>query len=302
MHGLSEMHQSVLLEPDLPFPLLWSDRARDAFDLGNALLIVASDRLSASDGAMPEGIPDKGRILTRIASFWFNATKDIVPNHLVATDFRGFPEELQPFREVLEGRAILVRKVKAVAVECIVRGYLAGSAFREYQARGSVCGFTLPPGLKMAARLPEPMFTPSVKAGDGHHENLTMAQMMSLVGTQMTRKLKERSLALYMRGYHLAWERGIILADARFKFGLQENGRLILIDEVLTPDASRYWSVNLWKPGLNPPSLDGHCLLDQLETLRDWDRTPPAPPLSAPVIESIRNRYVDLALRFGVAS
>lgn len=302
MGDLPEMHQSVLLKADLPFPLLRSDRARDVFDLGATLLIVASDRISAFDGTLPEGIPDKGRILTRIANFWFNATKDIVTNHLLATDFRCFPEELQPFRELLEGRSILVRKAKPVAVECIVRGYLAGSAFREYQAKGSVCGFMLPPGFKMAARLPEPMFTPSIKAGEGHHENITMAQMMSLVGAQMTRKLKERSLALYMRGYHLAGERGIILADARFAFGLQENGRLILIDEVLTPDSSRYWSGNLWKPGLNPPSLDGHCLLDQLETLQDWNRTSPAPPLPTSVIEGIRDRYAELALRFGVAS
>ncbi|MDP2875530.1 MAG: phosphoribosylaminoimidazolesuccinocarboxamide synthase [Holophaga sp.] len=285
---------------DLPFPLFRSGKVRDVFDLGETLLIVASDRISAFDCVMPEGIPDKGRILTQVANFWFDATKDIVPNHLVTTDFADFPKALQSYREALEGRSVIVKKAKPFPVECIVRGYLAGSAFKEYKVNGAVCGIGLPPGLKMADRLPEPLFTPSTKAEEGHDENITLAEMMDVVGEPMTNRLKAMSLALYERGHHIARERGILLADTKFEFGLLEDGSLILIDEVLTPDSSRYWLAEQWQSGSNPPSLDKQYLRDYLETLEGWGKTPPAPHLPAMVIEGVRERYMDLARRFGV--
>lgn len=293
---------STWLKPDLPLPLLRSERDRDVFDLGNALLIVASDRLSVSGCTLPEGISGKGRVLTRIAQFWFNATRDIVPNHLVQGNSAGLLEALRPFREVLEGRSLLARRIKPIALGCTVRGYLAGSAFEEYQAKGSVCGIALPPRIKLAGRLPEPIFTPSVSAEDGRRRNITMAEMMSLVGAHATMRLKECSLALYMRGYHLAWERDIILADARFEFGLLENGKLILTDEALTPDTSRYWSEDRWKPGMLPPSSGRRCLQEYLETRLGWDGHPPAPHLPPEIQEGIRNDYLELGRRFGAAS
>jgi phosphoribosylaminoimidazole-succinocarboxamide synthase len=295
-------HAAPTLRPTaLPFPRFRSGKVRDVFDLGETLLIVASDRISAFDCVMPEGIPDKGRILTQVANFWFEATRDIVPNHLIATRFEDFPEALQPYREALEGRSVLVRKAKPFAVECIVRGYLAGSAFKEYKAKGGVCGMRLPLGLRMADRLPEPVFTPSTKAEEGHDENITLAEMMDLVGGPMGQRLQALSLALYERGHRIAQERGILLADTKFEFGLLEDGSLILIDEVLTPDSSRYWLEDQWQPGANPPSLDKQYLRDYLETLQGWDKTPPAPHLPAQVVDGVRARYLDLAGRFGVA-
>lgn len=292
---------STLNKTELPFPVFRSGKVRDVFDLGETLLIVASDRISAFDCVMPEGILDKGRILTQVANFWFDATKDIVPNHLVATRFEDFPAALQSFREVLEGRSILAQKAKPFPVECIVRGYLAGSAFKEYKANSAVCGISLPPGLQMADRLPEPIFTPSTKAEEGHDENITLSEMMDLVGGPLAHRLKTLSLALYERGHQIAKERGILLADTKFEFGLMGDGSLILIDEVLTPDSSRYWLADQWQPGSNPPSLDKQFLRDYLETLEGWDKTPPAPHLPALVLDGVRERYVDLAHRFQVA-
>jgi len=298
------MHNATtptLNKTELPFPIFRSGKVRDVFDLGETLLIVASDRISAFDCVMPEGIPDKGRILTQVANFWFDATRDIVPNHLVATRFEDFPAALQPFREALEGRSILAQKAKPFPVECIVRGYLAGSAFKEYKANGSVCGISLPPGLKMADRLPDPIFTPSTKAEEGHDENITLPEMMDLVGGPLAHRLKTLSLALYERGHQIAKERGILLADTKFEFGLLGDDSLILIDEVLTPDSSRYWLADQWQSGSNPPSLDKQYLRDYLETLEGWDKTPPAPHLPALVVDGVRERYVDLAHRFKVA-
>ena len=286
---------------ELPFPRFKSGKVRDVFDLGETLLIVASDRISAFDCVMSEGIPHKGRILTQVANFWFAATQDLVPNHLVTVRFEDFPGVLQPFRDVLEGRSVIVRKAKPFPVECIVRGYLAGSAFKSYQAEGAVCGIPLAPGLRLADRLPTPIFTPSTKAEEGHDENISLAQMADLVGNSVAQKLQQWSLALYDRGQRLAQERGILLADTKFEFGVLEDGSLILIDEVLTPDSSRYWPEDLWQPGSNPPSLDKQHLRDYLETLGGWDKRPPAPPLPASIITGVRERYQDLAQRFGIA-
>jgi phosphoribosylaminoimidazole-succinocarboxamide synthase len=290
---------SVLLSTDLPFPIFRRGKVRDVYDLGKQLLIVATDRISAFDCVMPEGIPDKGRILTAVAAYWFQATEDLVPNH-----FRGnlaWPPALEPNREALAGRAVIVEKTRPLPVECVVRGYLAGSGWKEYQADGAVCGVALPRGLRLADRLPEPIFTPATKAEEGHDENISFGQMADVVGASVAAKLRDLSLALYRRGAELAAERGILLADTKFEFGLSDEGELILIDEALTPDSSRYWLADSWAPGKNPPSLDKQFLRDYLETLHDWDKQPPAPHLPATVIEGIRARYLDLASRFGVA-
>ena len=289
---------SVLLSTSLPFPLFRRGKVRDVYDLGSLLLIVATDRISAFDCIMPEGIPDKGRILTAVASHWFHATEDLVPNH-----FRGkaaWPAELEGYRAELAGRAVVVEKTQPLPVECVVRGYLAGSGWKEYQAGGAVCGVPLPAGLRLADRLPEPIFTPATKAEEGHDENISFVRMADLVGAAVAEQLRTLSLALYQRGAALAAERGILLADTKFEFGLGPAGELLLIDEALTPDSSRYWLADRWAPGENPPSLDKQFLRDYLESLPGWDKQPPAPHLPASVVEGIRARYLDLASRFGI--
>jgi phosphoribosylaminoimidazole-succinocarboxamide synthase len=295
------MSAAALLATDLPFPVFRRGKVRDVYDLGDALLIVASDRISAFDCVMPEGIPDKGRILTAVATFWFGKTQDIVANHLspdldLATDPR-----LAPFAAELRGRAVLVRKTEPLPVECVVRGYLAGSGWKEYQRDGKVCGVGLPEGLRLADRLPEPIFTPATKAPEGHDENISFERMVEIVGPELGAKLRDLSLALYQRGSELAAQRGILLADTKFEFGVLPSGELILIDEALTPDSSRYWLADAWEPGRNPPSLDKQYLRDYLETLQDWDKTPPAPHLPTEIVEGIRAKYLDLAGRFNVA-
>jgi len=289
---------SVLLSTDLPFPVFRRGKVRDVYDLGKQLLIVASDRISAFDCVMPEGIPDKGRILTAVASYWMAATEDLVPNH-----FRGnqtWPEAVVPYREAMAGRAVVVEKTRPLPIECVVRGYLAGSGWKEYQASGMVCGVSLPTGLKLADRLPEPIFTPSTKAEEGHDENISFERMADIVGQALAEKLRDLSLTLYNRGAELAAQRGILLADTKFEFGLSEADELILIDEALTPDSSRYWLADSWAPGKNPPSLDKQFLRDYLETLEGWNKQPPAPHLPGAIIEGVRARYLDLASRFGV--
>ena len=289
---------SVLLSTDLPFPIFRRGKVRDVYDLGGQLLIVATDRISAFDCVMPEGIPDKGRILTAVAAYWFEATADLVPNHFRGN--RAWPAGLEAHRELLEGRAVVVEKTRPLPVECVVRGYLAGSGWKEYQVGGAVCGVSLPTGLRLADRLPEPIFTPATKAEEGHDENISFERMAELLGGDLAGRLRELSLALYQRGAELAAQRGILLADTKFEFGLSDNGDLILIDEALTPDSSRYWLADRWVPGANPPSLDKQFLRDYLETLDSWDKQPPAPHLPPEIVEGIRERYLDLAARFGV--
>jgi phosphoribosylaminoimidazole-succinocarboxamide synthase len=291
---------TAVLSTDLPFPAFRRGKVRDVYDLGSRLLLVATDRISAFDCIMPEGIPDKGRILTQVANFWFGATRGILANHLEATEVEDFPAELRPFADQLRGRSILVRRTAPLPVECVVRGYLAGSGLKEYQRSGTVCGIPLPEGLRNADRLPQPIFTPSTKAETGHDENIDFSAMASLVGRELALRVRDLSLALYLRGQELAQERGILLADTKFEFGLLPDGGLILIDEVLTPDSSRYWLADAWQPGSNPPSLDKQFLRDYLETLPDWDKQPPAPHLPEAVIQGVRSRYLDLAGRFGI--
>ena len=291
---------AALLTTNLPLPAFRRGKVRDVYDLGASLLIVATDRISAFDCIMPEGIPDKGRILTQVANFWFGATQEVLANHLEATAVEDFPAQLKPFADELRGRAILVRKTRPLPVECVVRGYLAGSGLKEYNSRGTVCGIQLPAGLQNASRLPEPIFTPSTKAEEGHDENIDFATMAGTLGQDLATRVRDLSLKLYQRGQELALERGIILADTKFEFGVLDDGGLILIDEVLTPDSSRYWLADQWRPGQNPPSLDKQFLRDYLETLPDWNKQPPAPHLPETIIQGIRQRYLDLAARFGV--
>ena len=289
---------TAMLTTDLPLPAFRRGKVRDVYDLGASLLIVATDRISAFDCIMPDGIPDKGRILTAVAAYWFQATEDLVPNH-----FRGqahWPTEVEAYREALAGRAVVVEKTRPLPVECVVRGYLAGSGWKEYQAGRAVCGVPLPAGLQLADRLPQPIFTPATKAEEGHDENITFERMAELLGNPIADRVRELSLALYQRGAQLAAERGILLADTKFEFGLDADGQLLLIDEALTPDSSRYWLADRWAPGQNPPSLDKQFLRDYLETIPGWDKQPPAPHLPEAVIEGIRARYLDLAGRFGV--
>ncbi len=290
---------SILLSTALPFPIFRRGKVRDVYDLGSQLLIVATDRISAFDCVMPEGIPDKGRILTAVAAYWFAATEDLVPNHFRGNP--GWPAELGAHREALSGRAVIVEKTRPLPVECVVRGYLAGSGWKEYQADGSVCGIPLPVGLRLADRLPEAIFTPATKAEEGHDENISYPRMAEVVGRELAEKLRDLSLALYRRGAELAAQRGILLADTKFEFGLSKEGDLILIDEALTPDSSRYWLADSWAPGKNPPSLDKQFLRDYLETLDSWNKQPPAPHLPDSIVAGIRGRYLDLASRFGVA-
>jgi len=292
---------AALLTTNLPFPAFRRGKVRDVYDLGSHLLLVATDRISAFDCVMPDGIPDKGRILTQVANFWFGATRDILPNHLEATDVAAFPAELQPYRDELRDRAILVRRTAPLPVECVVRGYLAGSGLKEYVRSGTVCGIPLPAGLRNADQLPEPIFTPSTKAEEGHDENIDFTGMAALIGQDLATRVRDLSLALYRRGRELALERGILLADTKFEFGLLPGGELILIDEALTPDSSRYWLADAWRPGANPPSLDKQFLRDYLEALPDWNKQPPAPHLPEAVIQGVRSRYLDLARRFGVS-
>lgn len=293
---------AALLTTDLPFPVFRRGKVRDVYDLGKTLLIVATDRISAFDCVMPQGIPDKGRILTQVANYWFGATADLIPNHLIATKVADYPVMLQPYAELLEDRSILVKKTEPLPVECVVRGFLAGSGWKEYQATKTVCGIPLPANLAMASKLPEPIFTPAKKAESGHDENISFEHFQDLLGDELAGRLRSLSLRLYHRGSEVALNQGILLADTKFEFGVDEGGQVLLIDEALTPDSSRYWPADRWEPGKQPPSLDKQFLRDYLERLPDWNKQPPAPDLPSNIIEGVRSRYLDLATRFGVES
>jgi phosphoribosylaminoimidazole-succinocarboxamide synthase len=258
---------------------------------------VATDRISAFDVVLPTAIPDKGRVLTELSRFWFTVTQEIVPNHLLTTDVERFPEACAPFREILAGRSMLVKKARPFPVECIVRGYLSGSGWREYQEHGSVCGIGLPPGLVESSRLPHPIFTPSTKAEHGaHDENITFEQVIALLGGQLAERVLEMSLHLYRLAQTVAEQSGIIIADTKFEFGVDEQtGQLMLIDEVLTPDSSRFWPADSYKPGQQQPSFDKQFVRDYLESI-GWDKQPPTPTLPAEIVSQTRARYLE-ALR-----
>ena len=276
--------------PGLPEPK--RGKVRDVYDLGDTLLIVATDRLSAYDWVLSPGIPGKGKILNQLSNYWFEQLADVVPNHILATEVDDFPEELLAHGDQLEGRSVLVRKAKVVPFECVARGYLAGSGFREYTKSGTVCGLPLPDGLVRASKLPEPIFTPATKAEEGHDENVSFEVMAEGAGQELSERLRELTLNLYSRGADLATSRGMILADTKFEFGHDEAGELLLIDEVLTPDSSRYWDVETYTPGVEPVSFDKQYVRNWLDTT-PWDKNSPPPPLPQEVVDGTLERYLE---------
>lgn len=278
----------LLTCPDLGLPLVHRGKVREVFDLGDRLLMVATDRLSAFDVVFPTGIPGKGRVLTQLSALWFRATRHLVPNHLITTDLEGLG--LRPeHAALLAGRAMVVQKARRVDVEAVVRGYLAGSGWKEYQRTGAVCGVPLPPGLKMNARLPEPIFTPALKRDQGHDENITFREMVDRFGRELSEAIREVSLRLYTFAAERAARAGILLADTKFEFGLVD-GRLILIDELLTPDSSRYWPADRYREGEPIDSLDKQPIRDWAET-SGWNKEPPAPELPPDLVAETARRY-----------
>ena len=281
---------ATLLRIELPgVPLFRRGKVRDTFDLGDRLLMVSSDRVSAFDVVMPNGIPGKGVVLTQLSTFWFDRLAGLVPNHLLATEVADFPAALQAHAATLRGRSVLVRKAERIDIECVTRGYLAGSAWAEYRRAGTVCGQPLPPGLVESARLPEPIFTPAIKADEGHDENISVARMVEIIGARLARELERLSRAIYDAASEYATGRGIIIADTKLEFGLID-GEPILIDELLTPDSSRFWDAGRWQPGRAQDSLDKQPLRDWL-VASGWNREPPAPPLPPDVVARIAEKY-----------
>jgi phosphoribosylaminoimidazole-succinocarboxamide synthase len=279
------------VEVDLPH--LSSGKVRELFDLGgDGLLFVASDRISAYDVVMPQAIPDKGRLLTGMSVFWFGATSDICPNHFLSAASNELPRAIREQVEALQGRHMVVRKLEMLPVEFVVRGYLVGSGWKDYQRTGAVCGIPLPEGLVEADKLPEPIFTPATKATVGHDENISEAQAAELCPPGTLKVARDYAIELYKRAAGYARGRGIIIADTKFEFGLAADGEVTLADEVLTPDSSRFWPADQWQPGANPPSLDKQYLRDWLD-LQGWDRKPPAPDLPPDVVERTRAGYVE---------
>ena len=284
---------AVLLQSSISsVPLIGRGKVRDLYAVGDDLLLVASDRISAFDHVLGSGIPGKGKILTQISLFWFDLLKDIVPNHLIASDVDKFPAVLWPYKDQLEGRSMLVRKAAMFPVECVARGYLAGSGWKEYQASGTVCGIALPGGLQDGSRLPEPLFTPATKSQDGaHDENIPFSAMEEAVGAEDAAELKRLTMALYTKAAAHAEARGLILADTKFEFG-RVNGKIVLGDEALTPDSSRFWEAAAWKPGGAQPSFDKQFVRDYLESIR-WNKMAPAPALPGDVVERTQAKYLE---------
>jgi phosphoribosylaminoimidazole-succinocarboxamide synthase len=293
------MSNEPVLQLDLPgIKKLRSGKVRDIFDLGDALLLVASDRISAFDVIMPNGIPRKGEVLTQISHFWFEKFASLVPNHLQAKANDPLPKNLQPFAAQLARRSMIVKRAKPLAIECIVRGYLSGSGWKEYKQSQTVCGIQLPAGLTESAELPEPIFTPSTKAEAGHDENISFEQAQKIVGSDLATQACDLSLKIYKAGRDYARQRGIIIADTKFEFGLlngsgdSPRGKLILIDEVMTPDSSRFWPADQYQPGRGQPSFDKQFVRDYLETL-DWNKTPPGPKLPDDVVAKTSAKYLE---------
>ena len=287
----------VLMKSDLPLPIFLRGKVRDTYDLDGHLLLVATDRISAFDVVLPNGIPNKGHVLNRLSSFWFRLTANIVPNHMVeAIDDVHCIDSYLPANHkfscppYLRGRSMVVKKVKRIPVECVVRGYISGSAWAEYQEKGTVSGITMPKGLKESQPLDKPIFTPTTKADTGHDEPITTQEIVNIIGSRMAGDIEEKSLALYNFGREYAREHGIIIADTKFEFGI-DNDRLILIDELLTPDSSRFWDTALYKPGRSQPSFDKQPVRDWLAAT-GWDKNPPAPTLPDEIVEATSKRYM----------
>lgn len=275
----------------IQLPLFIKGKVRNVYDLGDKLLIIVTDRISAFDVVFPNLIPNKGRVLNSISEFWFNYTEDVVGNHMITTDVSLYPEGLSQFGEELEGRSMLVKKVKMAEAECIVRGYLEGSGLKDYMKTGSICGIKLPAGLKQAQKLPEPIFTPSTKASEGHDENVSFGELADRIGTELAQKLRDTSIALYNKASKYAESKGLILADTKFEFGII-NSELVVADEMFTPDSSRYWDMNEYEPGRPQKSFDKQYLRDYLESVT-WDKKPPAPELPEEVIRKTEGKYLE---------
>jgi phosphoribosylaminoimidazole-succinocarboxamide synthase len=267
-------------------------KVRDIFDAGDALVLVATDRISAFDYVLGSGIPDKGKVLTQLSRFWFEQTRQIVPNHLITMDPAEYPSPYREAGDLLRGRSMLVRKTNPFPVECVARGYLSGSGWKDYQATGAVCGVELPPGLRESDRLPRPIFTPATKAASGHDVNISEAEAARIIGADYVARLRELTLALYAFGTAHAESRGIILADTKFEFGLTPEGEILLIDEAMTPDSSRYWPQDQYEPGRPQPSFDKQYVRDYLEAIR-WNKQPPVPSLPEEVVARTREKYLE---------
>ncbi|MBI5569828.1 MAG: phosphoribosylaminoimidazolesuccinocarboxamide synthase [Desulfomonile tiedjei] len=291
------MRDKVVRETDLkPLVLVGRGKVRDVYQIGDKLLIVSTDRLSAFDVVLPDPIPRKGEVLTNLSLFWMNQTRHIVPNHLVTADVSAYPEECRAFADLLDGRSMLVRKARVFPIECVARGYIIGSGWKDYQRTGKICGLPLPGGLKQAEKLSEPLFTPSTKAEAGaHDENISFDRVVDLLGNETAKWLRDTTLELYLYGERYAESRGIIIADTKFEFGVID-GIPSLVDEILTPDSSRFWPMDQYRIGLSPPSLDKQFVRDYLESV-DWDKKPPAPTLPAGIVSKTGEKYLELYRR-----
>jgi phosphoribosylaminoimidazole-succinocarboxamide synthase len=287
-----DINAPPLLESKLPGIKLWKrGKVRDVYEVGDKLLLIATDRLSAFDVVLPSGIPGKGVLLTQMSLFWFELLKDVVPHHVVSADVSDYPDELKPFRDQLEGRSMLVQKTDVLPIECVVRGYIVGSGWKDYKKTGAICGIALPAGLRESDRLEPPIFTPATKAETGHDENISFGTMIETVGPDRAAEARRVSLEIYERARAHAEARGIIVADTKFEFGIRD-GRLIWIDEALTPDSSRFWPRDAYAPGRSQPSFDKQFVRDYLETL-DWDKQPPGPELPPEVVARTVEKYVE---------
>jgi phosphoribosylaminoimidazole-succinocarboxamide synthase len=285
------MKDNTLLQSSLPFPVR-RGKVRDVYDLGQQLLIVATDRISAFDCVMPNGIPDKGKILTAISLFWFAKFAGQFENHLISADVSEYPTAVKTHRDQVEGRSMLVKKAQVIPIECVARGYLAGSGWKEYQKSKTVCRIPLPPGLQQCQKLPEPIFTPSTKEESGHDINISFEETAERISQKIAADLRDRTLKLYSQAAEYARSRGVIIADTKFEFGRMPDGKIILIDEVLTPDSSRFWPADKYAPGHDQESFDKQYVRNYLES-QSWDKQPPAPPLPADVVAGTRQRYVE---------
>ena len=286
------MTNPILLETNLPgLEPVARGKVRDIYRFDDRLLIVATDRISAFDYILATGIPDKGRVLTQLSLFWFDFLKDLTPTHVLSANIDDYPEPLRAHREQLEGRSMLVRRAEMIQVECVARGYLSGSGWKEYRETGSVCGIRLPAGLKESDKLPEPIFTPAIKAQTGHDENISFERAAELAGAELVAQLRDRTLEIYRRAADYAATRGVLVADTKFEFGFVD-GTLVLADEVLTPDSSRFWPAGTYQPGGAQPSYDKQYVRDYLESIR-WAKQPPAPPLPDEVARRTSEKYKD---------
>lgn len=287
------METKVVLKTNIEgVKFLRSGKVRDIYEVEDYLLIIATDRVSAFDVVLPNGIPGKGKVLTQISLFWFNQVKDLVENHIVSSNVDEFPAPLKKYKDILEGRSMLVKKAKPLPVECIVRGYITGSGWKDYQKTGSICGIKLPEGLIESQKLPEPIYTPSTKAEEGHDINISFQETIKILGQETANKVKELTLAIYKRASEIAEKKGIIIADTKMEFGLYD-GKLILIDELLTPDSSRFWSKKDYKPGKSQDSYDKQIVRDYLISIK-WDKKPPAPVLPDEIVQKTAERYEEI--------